>query len=322
MTSKKKIIFLILLFLICFLIFSSVMFVLADGNDEATDEKRPLEIEYPAILSISLKSVGVGLPDYVKYIFNFAVIISGFIIFSLLVYNGFVYLTSAGDPTKISQAKNGLLNSFIGVIVLLASVFIFQTINPQLVQLETAALPPTRPMGLPPGYYICNYNVNNLKEIDIKKILEDYLKGDTNVREEAAKKLFSIVDDGQGNICQRISGSGPLGFDITNKGNTIFIVPYEEASSTETGEISYIYRDNFGVILMEKANHKGKCFLHFSYQEKKQDEYQIIAGTYAEVTTDKFNYTAHSLIYFEKPNITQEAAAQGGVTLFTCPGGS
>ena len=117
--------FIIFSFLVIFLsLFSSVAFA-----------QRDLEVEYPEFGGITPTST-MSLPDYAKYIFNFGVGISGIVVFIVFVYAGIKYLTSGGNPSKISDSKNQMVSALIGILVILGSYLILTTINPQLLFFE------------------------------------------------------------------------------------------------------------------------------------------------------------------------------------------
>jgi hypothetical protein len=135
---KKKVLileFIIFLSLIS-LIFS---FVLAA-------EDRELEIKYPAIFGLKPETVKTGLPVYVKYIYNFAIFASGLMALIALILGGIRYLTSAGDPTKLKEAREQISSAFLGIVILLGSYIILTAINPQLTLFE---FPILGPFGIP-----------------------------------------------------------------------------------------------------------------------------------------------------------------------------
>lgn len=52
--------------------------------------------------------------------------VAGILAICLLIYNGYQYLTSAGDSSKISKAKTGLMQAIVGLaIAILASTIIY-----------------------------------------------------------------------------------------------------------------------------------------------------------------------------------------------------
>ena len=93
-----------------------------------------LEIQYPKIPGVEAPTtVKTPLSDYVKYLFNFSIIIAGLVAFGVCILGGAKHLTSAGDPTKMSDAKDQIFAGFLGLIILLSSYLILTTIDPQLV---------------------------------------------------------------------------------------------------------------------------------------------------------------------------------------------
>jgi len=307
---NKKIIYILLNLLILVLLILPNLLVLA-----ADDEVRTLEINYPKIPGrpdINPQTVATGISDYVKYMFYFAVAISGFILFAILVYNGFVYLTSAGDPTKLSQAKNGILNGVIGVIVLLAGVLIFNTINPQLVNLQVAEITGSRGFASP-GFYICNYNPSN-----IGTVLQNYLSEDKDTVNQACEDLAKIMSPpgNTNNKCWRVNSSGDLEESITPNYYFFtlpFVLPKPEGGLT--------FSDGFGIILHENLMGTGKIAYGASYQEG--DNYEVKYGKIGSDLSNKLdgldlNFTAHSITYFEKPKASVMLPA-AKLFLYSCP---
>ena len=99
------------------------------------------EVVYPEIPdAVTPKSVKTFLPAYIRYLFNFAIVIAGLVAFASLVYGGFRYLTSAGNPVAISDAKSQITAGILGLILILGSYLLLTTINPQLVILKTGKM--------------------------------------------------------------------------------------------------------------------------------------------------------------------------------------
>jgi hypothetical protein len=110
-------------------------FVLADD-----DIIRALEIEYPEIPAADTPGADTDkattLPEYIKYLFNFGIAIGGILAFLVLVYGGFLWMTSAGDPTAIGKAKIKIFGGIIGLCLLLGAFLIIGMINPELKHLK------------------------------------------------------------------------------------------------------------------------------------------------------------------------------------------
>jgi hypothetical protein len=95
-----------------------------------------LEIEYPNLPSVQTpNTVRTILPVYVIYIIHLVMMLSGLIILGSLLYAGFLYMTSSGNPAALKNSKDRMLSSFLGIIILFSSYLIFQTINPNLIEL-------------------------------------------------------------------------------------------------------------------------------------------------------------------------------------------
>ena len=272
---------------------------------------RALEIKYPTFGKEKLTTeviVEQGLPAYVKYIFSFAVGLIGLIIFGALVYNGILYLTSAGSDEKMKDAKNGITAAFLGGLLLLSSVLIFNTINPQLRIMELPKVEPLEQVVMP-GVYICKHNVDQMtgKNFDIGKTLTDYINATGAAQIEAAKKLREIIRDAE---CPIVNFSGNLqNFQVAKDGdkNTIFIVPsIKEIIDPETGVIKGREAEfQYGIVLHEKENFGGQC----AYYPRKAKIYDQIEGYSAQ----GLGFTAHSVTLFQKPLPEPDGK---GVTLY------
>ncbi|MBM3251034.1 MAG: hypothetical protein FJZ07_02260, partial [Candidatus Nealsonbacteria bacterium] len=173
MPSKIKTSFLILGFAFVFF-FSFSFFSLA----------QELEIEYPEAGGIKPEAIKTGLPEYVKYIFNYAIIISGLIAFGALVWAGMLYLSSTGDPSKIKEARERILSAVVGLVILLSSYLILVTVNPELVIFNLSLLPLiTAPEVKPPPPMVITEGASLIvEEIPVGQMAE---KGIWEEEEEA-----------------------------------------------------------------------------------------------------------------------------------------
>ncbi len=121
MTPSKR--FLIISLLIIFLFSVLIKPALA---------ARELEVQIPGLKTTTLPA----LPDYIKAIFEFSLMAVGIICFGALIYGGLRWLTSAGNPAALSDAKDQIFSALIGLIILFSAYLIFRTINPELVILN------------------------------------------------------------------------------------------------------------------------------------------------------------------------------------------
>lgn len=79
--------------------------------------------------SIGLKFAGQNLGSIIseittKYLFT----IAGILLLLYLIYGGFQYLTSAGEPKKVQEAQSKITQALIGFVIIFASYWIVQII--------------------------------------------------------------------------------------------------------------------------------------------------------------------------------------------------
>ena len=85
----------------------------------------PNQISFPSAVATFLKIPGsniggtVGFKDYVAALIKFATYLGGILATLMIMYAGFIYLTSSGDSSKLNSAKEVLLGSILGFIMLL-----------------------------------------------------------------------------------------------------------------------------------------------------------------------------------------------------------
>ncbi|MDO8424795.1 MAG: hypothetical protein Q7S70_02545 [bacterium] len=102
-----------------------------------------LNLDYPAF-TVGGKTFDLNttqnLNDVVAWFYYFIVTISGFAAFVMLVYGGFKYLSSAGNPSAIGDSKDIIQKALLGLLLILISYLVLQVINPDLVLLQPPKL--------------------------------------------------------------------------------------------------------------------------------------------------------------------------------------
>ncbi|UZE93376.1 MAG: hypothetical protein IB617_00910 [Candidatus Nealsonbacteria bacterium] len=91
-----------------------------------------LEIDWPKspVSDTQLNDDSV-LGDMVKYFYEWGITMGGLVTFFSLLIGGFKYLTSIGSPTVMKEATDQITSAFLGLILLLSSWLILNTISPQ-----------------------------------------------------------------------------------------------------------------------------------------------------------------------------------------------
>ena len=71
--------------------------------------------------SIGADATSNTLPELIGNVIQVLLSVLGIIFVVLVVYAGFLYLTSMGDPDKVKKAKNLLTQSIIGLVIIVAA---------------------------------------------------------------------------------------------------------------------------------------------------------------------------------------------------------
>ena len=111
------------------------------------------EIEIDVISSPDTAVTDESIAAYIVRLYWFAVGAAGIVAVAVIVGGGIYYMTSSGNPGKQNEAKSYITSALWGVILLLGSFFILNTINPEIIKLESLdkafSLPPCDSGGQP-----------------------------------------------------------------------------------------------------------------------------------------------------------------------------
>jgi len=89
----------------------------------------------PSPLGTQLTACAI-LTDMVRYFYEWGLFIGGLAVFISLLIGGFLYLTSIGNPSRMTEAKDRIFSALIGLILLFSIYLILNTINPELTVLN------------------------------------------------------------------------------------------------------------------------------------------------------------------------------------------
>ena len=79
--------------------------------------------------AIAQQTGGEGdIREFAKTILNFILGFLGFIAVVYIIYGGFLYIMSGGDDGNVEKGKKIILNAAIGIIIILASFAIVNTV--------------------------------------------------------------------------------------------------------------------------------------------------------------------------------------------------
>jgi hypothetical protein len=95
-------------------------------------ETLAMEVSWPpSPLGTTLDDAST-LTILVKYVYEWGIFLGGLAVLISLVFGGFLYLTSAGNPSRLSEAKDRIFSALIGLVLLFSIFLILNTINPEL----------------------------------------------------------------------------------------------------------------------------------------------------------------------------------------------
>jgi len=90
-----------------------------------------LNLCYPNFQDFSL-TLGMNLSEIVAWFYYFIIGVAGLSAFVMLVMGGVKYLTSAGNPSAIGDAKDQIKSALLGLLIILTAWLVLQVINPDL----------------------------------------------------------------------------------------------------------------------------------------------------------------------------------------------
>jgi hypothetical protein len=136
-----------------------------------------------------------GPSQYIQAIFTYGLSIVGITALLALVIGGFRYLTSGENETRKTSGKEWIWGAVIGLVLMLCSWLILNTINPKLTslsepQLMTITLEPHRGLSYNEGTK--TYDVKNWNDV---KSLASYSNNDIIAAVKAAAAAYPNVPE-------------------------------------------------------------------------------------------------------------------------------
>lgn len=289
--------------LFAIVIISIMLFGLADF---ALAQGRELEVDYPEIAGEKPEETTTQVTEYFKYIFNFLIFISGVIALAVLTNAGFGYLTSAGNPEAINDAKSKIGAALLGILILFGSYLILTTINPDLVVFRLERLRPIM-SELSAGVLLCKeqprMDSGDDAVLEAWKLMVEYkLTTPTIEREREIKKGLDKALDKISLKCYSVAGTEDIRPDFDNKAQHAYFVPHIEIEETKIGDqvlkgIKSVVE--YGAIVYEERNLGGKSQL----LARNLTDPQGSADTYVEpILLKASSIKPFALIYEPDPN--------------------
>ncbi len=132
-------------FLIVILIFLIAPYVVFAVPCGLKGENNNLNLCYPSFGKNSDGSpatlqLSTDLPHLIAWFYYAIVGLSGFAAFIMIVWGGIGWMTSSGNPSKTTDAKDRIQKALLGLLLVLASFLILQVVNPDFTILQTPSV--------------------------------------------------------------------------------------------------------------------------------------------------------------------------------------
>lgn len=130
--------------------------LIADTPQEPRFNIPELQIEIPGMERFTELDCKEGencevpwIAQYISGLYKYGFSIAGILATIILMAAGLLWTVSAGDASRITQAKNMMIGSITGLIILGASYLILQQINPELVNLQSIGVSIVKGIEIP-----------------------------------------------------------------------------------------------------------------------------------------------------------------------------
>lgn len=128
--------------------------------------------------------------EYIAGLYNYALGIVGILAAIMLMAGGVLWLISAGDASRITQAKELIVGSVVGLIILAGSYILLTQVNPDLVKMKSISVDYIATLDTEPASN--EGNPNNSKNCeDCIKIKEIPTKNGNQVNAGLSYKLYT-----------------------------------------------------------------------------------------------------------------------------------
>ncbi len=95
---------------------------------------------YVPLINVPGVNADAGVLTYLSGLYNFLISVVGILAMAVIIYGGMRYLTSAGNPSSVEEAKDAITSAVTGLILALVSWLILSTINPDILVLKSVGV--------------------------------------------------------------------------------------------------------------------------------------------------------------------------------------
>ena len=117
------------------------------GTKCIPDNNICLNLDYPTLPGGLDLQDNQDITTLIAWIYTFIIAVSGLAAFTMIVWGGLQWMTSSGNASATSDAKDRIKKALLGLLLILSSFIILNLINPELTVLQ---IPGSSPSGQPP----------------------------------------------------------------------------------------------------------------------------------------------------------------------------
>ncbi|MDP3953613.1 MAG: pilin, partial [bacterium] len=93
-------------------------------------------VSLPPSSETSTTTIFLGLAPAVYNLYNWALGVGALLALAIIIYGGLLYSASAGNPSRIEEAKKWITSALFGLALLFSTVIILNVVNPRLTTLQ------------------------------------------------------------------------------------------------------------------------------------------------------------------------------------------
>jgi len=146
------------------------------------------------------------LGDLIKYLYEWGIFLGGLAAFIALLIAGFQYLTSVGDPARMKDAMDRIKSAFLGLVLLLGSWLILNTISSQFTTFPPLSL--EAPTSTATPYQTCATTTDCCEEAPLEQIAEC-------LRQYKCENNYCIPELQPMKPCESVTLTGAVNITIT-----------------------------------------------------------------------------------------------------------
>ncbi len=244
-----------------------------------------LETSYPGMGDYTVDE-GSRLGEYISYIAYFLIIVTVFITVFSIVRGGFLWMTAAGDPSKIKDSKEKISNAILGLIIVLGASLFLSSLNPELTEIDDDEREERREIVKevePPGFYLTTLSKDNISGLSTIELEE-------RIHAPEGEERVHRIRESVRNLQDRAEGI-----------QTVRIVNQLDRENELTG----FY---YALILHEDRGYQGRCQVLVNDSTNPKD-----------FTVDGNFYSITAIQVPQEPIKSTDGEILGGVNLYSRP---